>query len=96
MRFFVVNPTSVSIKEADYMPNYEFGCQDCGNEYVFKLSYKELQTLKPKCDCGSPLVRIMSLANVVKKISKPKKSWASDREFYKRVPRGPKASKERA
>ena len=81
------------------MPNYEFGCQDCGNEYVFKLSYKELQTLKPKCDCGSPLVRIMSLANVVKKISKPKKAGQvtenSIKEFQEDLKRQKKELKEK-
>ena len=56
------------------MPNYEFVCQECDKQYSFKVSYKDLQKLNPVCDCGSPLSRIMSLANMVKKISKPSKT----------------------
>ena len=55
------------------MPTYEYRCSACNKEYSFKLPYKELNTHTPQCECGVMLDRVVSLANVVKEISKPTK-----------------------
>ena len=53
------------------MPTYEYKCNKCEKEYSFKIPYRELGNFFPICDCGVGLDRVLSLANVVKKINKP-------------------------